>query len=645
MCGGNLEIPEGVSICECAYCGVRQTVPNADDEKKVNLFNRANHLRIMCAFDKAENIYENIIAEFPEEAEAYWGLVLCEYGIEYVDDPDTATKIPTCHRASFEIIEENENFQLAIKYADAQAQGIYRAEARKIDRIRKEILNISSKEEPYDVFICYKESDNGDRTIDSVIAYDIYERLADKGLNVFFSKVSLEDKLGKQYEPYIFAALNSAKVMIVIGTKPEFFEAVWVKNEWSRFLKLMGKDKMKTLIPCFKDMDAYDMPEEFKLLQGQDLGKLGAEQDIVRGVEKIINSYAPDNSSSYKKNTAQFNGGEDETLSPEKNNQKNYDYDYSSAEGYTNKKVIKILIPVLIAVIVAAALTITTSIPKTKYDEAVDMMNNGAFVEAYKAFEQLDDYKDSADKKYECQYRQASQAFDDGEYDTAREIFSEIKDYKDSNEMAEKSVFMKQKAAIAEAGIGDVVEFGEYEQDNDTDNGKEIIEWIVLDVSEGKALLVSKYALDSHKYNNQRVDTTWADSSIRRWLNDEFYQEAFASDYQSVIQSTSIYTYDNPNHGTAGGANTTDHVFLLSYEEADYYFTSNAERVATPTDYAKKQGVETLVANNCWWWLRTPGINSVDVCGVHNNGKMDDLGSFVNNKKAGVRPAIWVKTS
>ncbi len=289
MCGADLNVSDGITVIECEYCGTRQTVSCSDDEKRINLYNRANRLRINSEFDKAANIYESIVAEFPEEAEAYWGLVICNYGIEYVDDPATAKKIPTCHRASFESIKNDENYKMALEYADVIAQKVYRDEAREIDRIREEILAISKNEKPYDIFICYKETDEkGERTIDSVIAQDVYDALTDKGYKVFFSRISLEDKLGRQYEPYIFAALNSAKIMLSFGTKYEYFHAVWVKNEWSRFLKLMAKDKSKVLIPCYKDMDAYDMPDEFKALQAQDLGKVGALQDLVRGIGKII---------------------------------------------------------------------------------------------------------------------------------------------------------------------------------------------------------------------------------------------------------------------------------------------------------------------------------------------------------------------
>lgn len=294
MCGGDLNITEADKVVECEYCGTTQTVPSADNEKKMTLFNRANRLRLNNEFDKAAALYEQLIAEFPEEAEAYWGLCLCNWGIEYVDDPATGEKKPTCHRASFESLMKDENYLLAMEYADVTAQRVYRREAQEIDRLNDAILSVSRNEKPYDVFICYKETDeNGMRTYDSVLAQDIYDALTAKGLKVFFSRITLEDKLGRQYEPYIFAALNSAKVMLAIGTKYEYFQAVWVKNEWSRFMRLAAKDRSKVLIPCFCDMDPYDLPDEFKGLQAQDLGKLGAVQDLVRGVGKLLAKDAP----------------------------------------------------------------------------------------------------------------------------------------------------------------------------------------------------------------------------------------------------------------------------------------------------------------------------------------------------------------
>lgn len=289
MCGGELEVNQDATVGQCQYCGTKQTIPKTDNEKIMNLFNRANHYRMKNDFDNAMNSYENILNEDSKNAEAYWGLCLCRYGIEYVKDPLTEKMIPTCHRTQLESIIEDEDFISACENADSVARSTYEQEAKHIDKIQKKILQISSKEEDYDVFICYKEADNmGERTPDSVIGQDIYDALTEKGIRVFFARISLEDKVGTAYEPYIFAALQSAPIMITIGTKPEYMEAVWVKNEWSRFLAMMKKDSKKTIIPVYKFMNPYDMPEGFARIQAVNMEKIGAMQDLVHGIEKIL---------------------------------------------------------------------------------------------------------------------------------------------------------------------------------------------------------------------------------------------------------------------------------------------------------------------------------------------------------------------
>lgn len=290
MCGGDLIIEKGSTVAECEYCGSKQTLPKLDDDRRTIFYNRANHFRRNNEFDKAAGIYEQILNEDTTDAEAYWSLVLCQYGIEYVEDPATHKRVPTVNRAQFTSVFDDDNYKSALQYADGYQRELYEKEAKTINDIQKGILAISQKEEPFDVFICYKETDaNGRRTMDSVLANDLYHQLTQEGFKVFFSRITLEDKLGTAYEPYIFAALNSAKVMVVLGTKLEHFNAVWVKNEWSRYLALAKQSGgKKVLIPAYRDMDPYDLPEEFSHLQAQDLGKLGAVQDIVRGVEKLL---------------------------------------------------------------------------------------------------------------------------------------------------------------------------------------------------------------------------------------------------------------------------------------------------------------------------------------------------------------------
>ena len=294
MCGGTIEFNPGDTVGVCDSCGTKQTLPRLDDDRKANLYDRANHFRRNNDFDKAAGIYEQILNEDNTDAEAYWSLVLCHYGIEYVEDPQSRKRIPTVNRAQFTSIFDDDNYKSALHYADGYQKELYEDEAKTINEIQKGILAISQKEEPFDVFICYKETDNsGRRTQDSVLANDLYHQLTQEGFKVFFSRITLEDKLGTAYEPYIFAALNSAKVMVVLGTKPEYFNAVWVKNEWSRYLSLVkNSNGKKMLIPAYKDMDPYDLPEEFSHLQAQDMSKLGFMQDLIRGIKKIVSAGA-----------------------------------------------------------------------------------------------------------------------------------------------------------------------------------------------------------------------------------------------------------------------------------------------------------------------------------------------------------------
>lgn len=291
-CGAPLNIERRQSIAKCEYCGISQTLPNLANSKIENLYERANNLRRNSEFDKAFKIYEEILNEDATDAEAYWSLVLCTYGITYVEDPSTKKRVPTVNRIQSDPIMADINYKFALQYANDEQKALYEQEANTIKEIQYNYLSICQHEKPYDVFICYKESDdNGNRTIDSCIAEQLYDMLTNCGYKVFFARITLEDKLGVAYEPYIFAALNSAKIMLAIGTKREHYEAVWVKNEWSRYLNLVKNSKgTKALIPVYKDMNPYELPDEFMHLQAQDMSKIGSDHDLIRGIRKILDS-------------------------------------------------------------------------------------------------------------------------------------------------------------------------------------------------------------------------------------------------------------------------------------------------------------------------------------------------------------------
>lgn len=289
-CSGDLHFIPGKSVAVCEYCGRWQTVPSLDDEKKLAMFERANQRRVACEFDVAAGIYESIMTDFPDEAEAYWGLVLCKYGIEYVDDLATGKKVPTCHRTIPQSILEDSDFLAAQAKADSISGKIYLDEAEQIDAIQKRILEVVAKETPYDIFICYKETDDDThkRTEDSSDAQDLYTELTKEGYRVFFSRNTLKSKAGLEFEPYIYAALTSAKVMLVVGSKTKYFNAVWVKNEWARFLNMMRAQPEKRMIACYKNMDAKGIPEELRKLQALDMNDMMFYSTLKERVEQTL---------------------------------------------------------------------------------------------------------------------------------------------------------------------------------------------------------------------------------------------------------------------------------------------------------------------------------------------------------------------
>lgn len=807
MCGGTIEFEQGATVGVCDSCGTKQTLPRLDNDKKANLYDRANHFRRNNEFDKAMGIYEQILNEDNTDAEAYWSLVLCRYGIEYVEDPSSHKRIPTVNRAQFTSIFDDDNYKSALRYADGYQRSIYEEEAKAINEIQKGILEISSKEEPFDVFICYKETDNsGRRTQDSVLANDLYHQLTQEGFKVFFARITLEDKLGTAYEPYIFAALNSSKVMVVLGTKPEYFNAVWVKNEWSRYLALIKQGQKKMLIPAYKDMDPYDLPEEFSHLQAQDMSKLGFMQDLIRGIKKIAQADTP--KTTVVKETV-ISGGNANTApllkrafmfledgdwnSANEYCEKVLDLDPECAEAYLGKLMAELQVKTQKALADCAepfddkdnykkvirfgdeklksALTgyiehINTRNENARLNDIYTRAKNAmsaantesAYKEAAHLFETISEYQDSAvlaqscyekaevarkdsilssgkaimtgevifnyeyaiklfesisgwrdadEKIYACQkrieeikakeeaerlekerqaeiarkeaeriakrnkkiaiittpivcaiiafiivlntviipngkYNDAIELMDAGNVVEAYEALVALDGYKDSEDKA-NSIYVQYKVErLKVAKAGDYVFFGAYEQDNNTSNGKEDVEWLVLEVKDGKALVISKYALDCKPYNTSYTDVTWEACTLRRWLNNDFINAAFSADERTMIPTVTVSADKNPNYNTNPGNATQDQVFLLSITEADKYFSSDSARQCEPTDFAVANGAWESDSGNCWWWLRSPGYYQNYAATVGIGGGVNEGGRGVNSDNDAVRPALWI---
>ena len=914
MCGAPLEVAPGADAVTCDYCHTQQTLPRLDDERRANLYDRGNHFRRASEYDKAMRVFEAVLAEDPSDAEAYWSVVLCRYGVEYVRDPATGEQVPTVNRMQASSILADEDYRQALSHAGVVQRGIYERQAQAIAAIQEGIAEVAAKEEPFDVFICYKESDaQGRRTRDSVKAAELYHALTTEGFRVFYAPITLEDKLGQAYEPYIYSALQSAKAMVVVGSRPEHLNAPWVRNEWGRYLALIKAGAKKTLIPAYFDMDPYDLPEEFGHLQAQDMTKLGFVQDLVRGIKKICGKderpapaaagasqaqvampaqgasgsvgallkrvslfladgdfdraaeYAErvldldptcaeaylaklmasqrvksveeliegrddwlfeqpdyekaarfakgdlaatmtrvrarvlaviadeaeelaenaeatpleDAQEAWEEAAARFadaqehpgarerqqeclaraeeaaracaendarveralaqaeelagSRGEgyvdsdgsleaaylrvkegladlatwrgadkatkaceegaraarktvvDERLAKARGEMRELenrlkkariDSDGAIAAGYERiaegladvaaewesakslvqqcyrgtqrcresveqerrrlKRKRQVTIAVVVAVVIAASAAVYAFAirPAMLTGQAQQLQAAGSYEEAAATYDELGMTEEAA----ACRKARAQQLQAAGSYEEAAAIYIEL-----GMEAEAASAIRK---GISTCQVGDTVVLGTYEQDGVSSNGAEAIEWVVLAKEDGRALLLSKYALDCRPYNDDLDGVTWATCDLRSWLNGEFYEAAFSAGEQALVAESDLTNPDNEGYGTSGGADTQDRVFLLSIDEVGQYLTDE-ERVCLPTAQAVANGAWTNSDTGaCIWWLRSPGGGSRHAV-VYSVGSVGSIGWYVytGGDARAVRPALWGRIS
>lgn len=239
-------------------------------------------------------------------------------------------------------------------------------------------------------------------------------------------------------------------------------------------------------------------------------------------------------------------------------------------------------------------------------------------------------------------YNAAMKLYDDGEYQAAYTAFKGI-DYKESKAYEMESLYMAQMENIADVKKDDIIKFGQYEQDGNVKNGKEEIEWQVLDVKDGKALVVSLYALESKAYHSPWKDVTWETCTLRKWLNDSFLNTAFGAQHQNLIPTVTVPADANPNYKTNPGNDTNDKVFLLSLREAETYFPDSYERRCEKSEKVHRATDDETCHNDSWWWLRTPSSRQNEAVIVRQYNATSDFSNLpVCNTYGAVRPAMWI---
>ena len=284
----------------------------------------------------------------------------------------------------------------------------------------------------------------------------------------------------------------------------------------------------------------------------------------------------------------------------------------------------------------------------TRYDEGLAKRAAGDWGGAIEAFQKAGSYSNAETQITETRYQQASMLYRLGDFSAAYNIFESLGTYKDAASRISTEADLRNVRLRSYQTVGSYVTFGTYPQ---TSSGSDStpIEWQVLEVREGKSLLISRYGLDARPYHEVRSTITWEDCSLRAWLNEEFLNTAFSPEEQSAILLAAVDNSQRQGYSgyaTYGGNGTQDRIFLLSYAEAQRYFEFNSSRKCAPTDYAVRRGAWTSASEKTegrptgTWWLRSPGSYQNGASFISSDGSHYDHSASDSNDM--VRPAFWL---
>ena len=532
----------------------------------------------------------------------------------------------------------------------------------------------------YEIFISFKDLDNeSNRTVASRLAEKIYDSLDVKKYNAFFSRYVLPGMAGEEYKPEINYALESAKLLVIVFSNAEEVNSEWVKYEWKYFLK--HKKPILTVFKGCGKANRENMPQEIKKLEYIDLtdDTSGKQYDfMLKRIDEIMrrgkfffgkrhprpkknSSHSPlpapkkpqergkrsESSSSYalekemreKKRQEEVGAGDLLALISQLENRKNKNdgaltnkYAKESVNGYTDSSLDK---PTGISLHIKPA----------------------KLVEKFMRFMDFDDWLIKfmkAETNIMIIFFILAVVFNhDGDFLKITSLELIQSSINNSTSIVESTYV---DAFYDFSMIGNKMMFGQYPQGA---NGEIMpLEWRVLDVRDGKVLLITDKLIDVIPFNIEFTDITWETCTLRKWLNNEFVNKAFSNSQQTQIENVFNLTPDSALWGSEGGNPTHDKVFLLSIDEVDNYFRNNDDRMAVVTEYAKEKGARILTdkdieeyglnitfpngAKTGNWWLRSPGELDLEAAYVDELGFINQTGTFVCFDYIAVRPALWL---
>ncbi len=291
-CTAPLDIGEAVGrAVRCKYCGTVFLLAREDEGKVADLLRSAELLLDTCKFDEAYTAYAKAAELDSEEPEAYFGMALAAFKVQYLKDEVNERLQPICHEISEKVFSDDKNFRRALELATDEQKREYLARAEGIDRIRKEFYALKESGLDYDCFLCTKVSDeHGGTTQDSHEAFKLYHHLKKKGYAPFYSEAETGARTGSDYEALILYALYTSECMLIVCSDEEYLQTKWVKNEYMRFLHMLANEEKErdALTFVFSGKPVEKLPSG-KKVQGIDLSK----PDAYTRIEDFVQTHTP----------------------------------------------------------------------------------------------------------------------------------------------------------------------------------------------------------------------------------------------------------------------------------------------------------------------------------------------------------------
>lgn len=274
-CGSALDIRLAKDyVVECQYCHTPWSVPRKETTPEALKYLHDGDVGLdTCKFDDAYSLFQKAAELNSNEPEAFFGMALATFKIQYLQDSYNNKLQPICHEVTKKKFLKDKNYLKALSLATAAQRTEYERRAGDVDYICDQFYRIAQSGLRYDSFICVKVTDDetGDHTADSKDADYIYRMLKEHGYSPFYSEYEIRNKTGTDYEAHILYALYSAECMLIVCNNDAYLRTKWVKNEYTRFLKLIREDA--------KDSDSITI-----IFNGTPIEKLPGRQGKIQGI-------------------------------------------------------------------------------------------------------------------------------------------------------------------------------------------------------------------------------------------------------------------------------------------------------------------------------------------------------------------------